>query len=403
MMRRSTQSPMKAEDGSGQLTTAKSPLPIPFTKPARTGRELTYVKEAIENDELAGGGRFLQACEAILQSETGCEGVLLTNSCTSALEMSLLLVDIGVGDEVIMPSHTFASTANAVALRGAVPVFVDIKGDTLNIDASKIEAAITPRTRAIMPVHYAGVACEMVSISEIAARHELAVIEDAAQGLCATYNGRPLGTIGQLGTLSFHATKNVVAGEGGALLVNDPNLIERAQNIREKGTNRRRFLNGDVDKYTWVELGSAYLPAEMSAAYLLAQLEEAKVITKNRLRLWNRYHQELKPLADQEFLTRPTVPAGCDHNGHIYYVLLPDSRGRNAVLQSLNQQGIGATTHFVPLDQAPAGAAFARTVDNLTVTQDAAGRLLRLPLFHDLTTQDQDRVLEALSDAVRAQ
>lgn len=375
---------------------------IPFTKPTLTGKEAQYLNQVIESGKLTGGGPFLQACEKWLQSKTGANRVLLTTSCTHALEISALLSGVGPGDEVIMPSFTFVSTANAFALRGAVPVFVDNRPDTLNIDETKIEAAITPRTKAIVPVHYAGISCEMDAIMDIADRHKLMVVEDSAQGLCASYKGKPLGTIGATGTFSFHETKNVVAGEGGALIVNDPELLERAQNIREKGTNRRQFLLGQVDKYTWVDVGSAFLPSELMAAFLLAQLEGAETLIADRLSLWNRYNDAFAPLEASEHLRRPVVPEGCVHNAHIYYVLLPDRAKRDAVLKTLMDAGIGASFHFVPLESAPAGRKHSRAAGSLATTKDTSGRLLRLPLYADMTKDDHDYVIQRTIDAATA-
>jgi dTDP-4-amino-4,6-dideoxygalactose transaminase len=374
---------------------------IPFTKPTLTGHEAEYVNQVIESGKLTGGGPFLQNCEAWLTEKTGAGRVLLTTSCTHALEISALLSGAGPGDEVIIPSFTFVSTANAFALRGATPVFVDNRPDTLNIDETKIEAAITPRTKAIVPVHYAGISCDMDAIMAIAEKHKLMVVEDSAQGLCSSYKGKALGTIGATGTFSFHETKNVVAGEGGALMINDPELVERAQNIREKGTNRRQFLLGQVDKYTWVDVGSAFLPSELMAAFLLAQLEGAETLTAQRLRLWDRYNEALAPLEAAERLRRPIVPEGCVHNAHIYYILLPDRAARDSVLGTLGEAGIGASFHFVPLESAPAGKKYARHHGSLKTTENTAGRLLRLPLYADLSEADQDYVVERLIEAVQ--
>ncbi|MCK9482637.1 MAG: dTDP-4-amino-4,6-dideoxygalactose transaminase, partial [Bacteroidia bacterium] len=323
-----------------------------------------------------------------------------THSCTAALEMSALLLDIKPGDEVIMPSYTFVSTANAFVLRGAIPVFVDIRPDTLNLDEKLIEEAITPRTRAIVPVHYAGVACEMDSIMAIARRHNLAVVEDAAQGVMASYKGRALGSIGDLGTFSFHETKNVISGEGGALLVNNPELALRAEIIREKGTDRSRFFRGEVDKYTWQEVGSSYLPGEVIAAFLWAQLEEADRITQQRLAIWDNYQQLLAPLAAEGLLTQPSIPDNCQHNAHMYYVILSAEADRQKVLEQLKQQGIGAVFHYVPLHSSPAGKGYTRTSGELKVTNDKAERLLRLPLWIGLTKEQQERTTQALHQAL---
>jgi len=329
-------------------------MKIPFNKPYMTGRELWLISQAHAAGHLSGDGRFTRQCHEWIQANIGCRKALLTHSCTAALEMSALLLDMQAGDEVIMPSFTFVSTANAFVLRGAVPVFVDIRPDTLNIDETLIEAAITPRTRAICVVHYAGVGCEMDAILAIAQRHGLAVIEDAAQGIFSTYRGKPLGSFGQLGSLSFHETKNVISGEGGALLVNDPSLVERAEIIREKGTNRSQFFRGQVDKYTWVDVGSSYLPGEIIAAFLAAQFEEADDIMRRRLALWDRYHAWAEPLEQQGSLRRPIIPADCVHNAHMYYLLLPSLEARTRFIEMLKQRDIGAVFHYIPLHSSPA-------------------------------------------------
>jgi dTDP-4-amino-4,6-dideoxygalactose transaminase len=369
---------------------------IPFNKPYMTGKELFYIAEAHFNGKLAGDGPFTKRCHAWLEERSGAKKALLTHSCTAALEMSALLLGIQPGDEVIMPSYTFVSTANAFVLRGGVPVFVDIREDTLNLDERLIEAAITSRTKAIVPVHYAGVACEMDAIMDIARRHGLKVVEDAAQGVMSTYKGRTLGSIGDLGAYSFHETKNVISGEGGALLVNDPQLALRAEIIREKGTDRSRFFRGEVDKYTWQEVGSSFLPGELVAAFLWAQLEEAQRITMGRLALWERYHQALAPLEERGVLRRPVVPAECHHNAHMYYVLLRAESNRQAVLETLKSSGINAVFHYVPLHSSPAGRHYGREHGGLPVTDSQAERLIRLPLWLDLTTVQQDRVIELI-------
>ncbi len=354
---------------------------IPFNWPYMTGKELYYIAEAHFNGRLAGDGPFTKNCHGWLEERTGCIKALLTHSCTAALEIAALLLDIEAGDEVIMPSYTFVSTANAFALRGAIPVFVDIRPDTLNIDETKIEAAITPRTKAIVPVHYAGVACEMDTIMDIAKRHNLWVVEDAAQGIMSTYKGRPLGSIGHLGAYSFHETKNIISGEGGALLVNDACFVERAEIIREKGTNRGQFFRGQVDKYTWMDIGSSYLPGEIIAAFLWAQMEEADLITQRRLTLWNLYHEALQELETAGKLRRPIVPAECQHNAHMYYVLLDSYATRTRVIKELSQQGINTVFHYVPLHLAPAGKRHSRVHGELINTEDLSDRLLRLPLW----------------------
>jgi dTDP-4-amino-4,6-dideoxygalactose transaminase len=360
---------------------------IPFNKPHLTGKELHHIADAHQRGQLAGDGYYTKRCSEWLEQTTGAKKVLLTHSCTAALEIAAMLADIKPGDEVIMPSYTFVSTANAFVLRGGVPVFVDIRADTLNIDETQIEAAITPRTRAIVPVHYAGVACEMDTIMDIAKRHNLLVIEDAAQGVMASYKGRALGSIGHLGAYSFHETKNVISGEGGALLVNDPSLVARAEIIREKGTNRSQFFRGWVDKYTWVDVGSSYLPGEIIAAFLWAQLEETQQITTKRLEIWNEYHLAFEPLEAEGRLRRPVVPAGCEHNAHMYYLLLKDLATRTAFIDAMKQQGINCVFHYVPLHSSPAGKKFGRAVGDMAVTNDLADRLVRLPVWVGLEAE----------------
>ena len=370
---------------------------IPFNKPFMTGRKLWYIAQAHTNGHLSGDGSFTKKCHAWLERTTGTQRALLTHSCTAALEMAALLAELEPGDEVIMPSYTFVSTANAFVMRGAVPVFVDIRPDTLNIDEGKIEAAITPRTRVIVPVHYAGVACEMDTIMDIARRHNLLVVEDAAQGILSTYKGRPLGSIGHMGTYSFHETKNIVAGEGGALLVNDPALAERAEIIREKGTNRSQFFRGQVDKYTWVDIGSSYLPGEVIAAFLWAQLEEAESINGRRMDLWNAYHAALAPLEAEGRLRRPYIPADCEHNAHMYYILLDSLEQRTAVIAGLKQLGISSVFHYVPLHSAPFGLTHSRHAGDMGNTNALSDRLLRLPLWVGLDG-GLDRVVRALRE-----
>lgn len=370
---------------------------IPFNWPHMTGKELYYIAEAHFQGRLAGDGPFTKRCHGWLEERTGCAKALLTHSCTAALEMAALLLDIQPGDEIIMPSYTFVSTANAFVLRGGIPVFVDIREDTLNLDEKLIEAAITPRTRAIAPVHYAGVACEMDTIMAIAERHGLKVVEDAAQGVMSTYKGRALGAIGHLGAFSFHETKNVIAGEGGALLVNDPALALRAEVIREKGTDRSRFFRGEVDKYTWQEVGSSFLPGELIAAFLWAQLEEADRVTRMRLESWDRYHALLEPLERKGLLRRPIVPQGCVHNGHMYYVLLADGVDRQRLLDEFKRQNINSVFHYVPLHSSPAGLRYGRVQgQGLPVTDRQSERLVRLPLWVGLTAQQQSKVAEVL-------
>jgi dTDP-4-amino-4,6-dideoxygalactose transaminase len=375
-------------------------LRIGFNRPALAGMELEYIAEAVAAGVTAGDGPFTRRCHAWLEARLGAPKALLTHSCTAALEMAALLFDLGPGDEVIMPSFTFVSTANAVVLRGATPVFVDIRSDTLNLDESLIEAAITPRTKAIFVVHYAGVGCAMDRIMDIAARHGLLVAEDAAQGLLSRHQGRPLGSVGHLAAISFHETKNVISGEGGALIVNDPCFIERAEVIREKGTNRTRFFRGEVDKYTWVDVGSSYLPSDLVAAFLFAQLEHANRLLDERRALWRRYHNGFAPLERDGQCRRPIVPAECDHNAHIYYLLLPDPEARDRVITALKTQDIHAPFHYVPLHTSPAGRRFGRTSGTLRHTEDLAARLLRLPLWYGMT-DEPDRVIAAIHALLR--
>jgi len=374
-----------------------SQIRIPFNKPHMVGKELWYIAQAHAAGQLAGDGPFTRKCRAWLEQRTGAKVALLTHSCTGALDMAAMLSGVGPGDEVIMPSFTFVSTANAFVLRGATPVFVDIRPDTLNIDESKIEAAISPRTRVIVPVHYAGVGCEMDTIMDIARRHKVMVIEDAAQGLMARYRGRPLGTFGQMATLSFHETKNVISGEGGALLVNDGALTERAEIIREKGTNRSQFFRGEVDKYSWVDVGSSFLPGEIIAAFLWAQLEEATRITTQRMLLWERYHEAFADLEGRDQLVRPTIPAEREHNAHMYYVLLANVEARTTFISGLRKKGIQAVFHYVPLHDAPAGRKYGRAVGDLRHTVELSDRLVRLPLWPDLGEQ-QHEVIRAVVD-----
>lgn len=372
---------------------------IPFNKPYMTGKELWYISQAHASGHLAGDGLFTKKCSAWLEQRIGCQKALLTHSCTGALEMAAMLADIQPGDEVIMPSYTFVSTANAFVLRGAIPVFVDIRPDTLNIDESKIEAAITPRTKAIVPVHYAGVGCEMDVIMDISRKHNLLVIEDAAQGIMSTYKGRPLGSIGHMAALSFHETKNIISGEGGALLINDPRFVERAEIIREKGTNRSQFFRGQVDKYTWSDFGSSYLPSELVAAFLWAQMEEADSITRHRLEIWDTYHRFFGQAEKSNKFRRHVVPAGCTHNAHMYYLLLPDLERRTRFISRLKEQGIGAVFHYVPLHSSPFGQQAARSHGEMTYTNDLSDRLVRLPLWLGLEEMQAEviqQILEAL-------
>lgn len=373
---------------------------IPFNKPYMSGKELLYIAEANANNMLAGDGPFTKRCHSWLEKRSGCAKALLTHSCTGALEMAALLLDIKPGDEIIMPSYTFVSTANAFVLRGGVPVFVDIRADTLNLDERLIESAITSRTRAIAPVHYAGVACEMDAIMSIAKRYAVKVVEDAAQGVMASYKGRALGSIGDLGAFSFHETKNVISGEGGALLVNDHELVLKAEIIREKGTDRSRFFRGEVDKYTWQEVGSSFLPGELIAAFLWAQLEEADRITQERLASWQQYHALLEPLESKGILRRPIIPDGCQHNAHMYYVLLAPEIDRQKVLNEFKRNDIWSVFHYVPLHSSPAGRRYGRVHGSLDVTNAQSVRLVRLPLWVGLTERQQERVVDILKSAV---
>jgi dTDP-4-amino-4,6-dideoxygalactose transaminase len=366
---------------------------IPFNRPYLTGREFLYIREAVEAAQLAGHGRFTRRCHDWLQERFGSRRALLTQSCTAALEMAATLAGIEPGDEVIMPSFTFVSTANAFVLRGARPVFVDVRPDTLNIDERLIEPAITPRTKAIVPVHYAGVACAMDVILDIAGRHDLLVIEDAAQAFGATWRGRPLGTLGHLSTLSFHETKNVISGEGGALLVNDEKFVARAEVLWEKGTDRLRFHRGEVSRYTWVDVGSSYLPSEITAAFLWAQLEAADAIVAGRREIWRAYDERSAGLPA---VTRPHVPQECEHNAHMYYVLLDTDLDRTEVLRRLNAEGVNAVFHYVPLHSAPAGLRYGRTGSTMAVTDERSARLIRLPLWLGMDAPALDTVVRTL-------
>jgi dTDP-4-amino-4,6-dideoxygalactose transaminase len=373
---------------------------IPFNRPLVAGHELEYIRQAIANRHLSGNGPFTVRCQEWLQRRLGAPKALLTHSCTAALEMAAILAGVGPGDEVIMPSFTFVSTANAFVLRGATPVFVDIREDTCNIDQSLIESAITPKTKAIVPVHYAGVACDMDRIGAIARQHHLMLIEDAAQGVMSTYRGRPLGTLSDLAALSFHETKNVIAGEGGALVVNDERWALRSEVVWEKGTNRTQFFRGSVDKYTWVDIGSSYLPSEINAAFLLAQLEAADDITARRLEIWACYHEAFEQCEREGIVRRPIVPAECHHNAHMYYLLFRDAAHRVAVQAHLRDAGVDAVFHYVPLHSSPAGRTYGRTAGSMTVTDSVAGRLLRLPLWVGMTEDDIHRVAQHVSRAL---
>ena len=357
---------------------------IGFNVAPFTGKEFDYIREAISAEHICGDGMFTKKCSKWIEEQTGTAKALLTTSCTHATEMAALLLDIRPGDEVIMPAYTFVSTADAFVLRGAVPVFVDIRPDTMNIDETLIEEAITEKTKAIVPVHYAGVACEMDTIMDIARRHQLAVVEDAAQGVCAWYKGRALGTIGDYGCFSFHETKNFSMGEGGALLIRDPEKIEDAEILREKGTNRSKFFRGQIDKYTWVNYGSSYLPSDMNAAYLWAQLEVADQITADRMRSWNLYRELLSPLAEEGILELPVVPEGCVHNAHMFYVKAADLEERTRLIAFLKEAEIQSVFHYIPLHTAPAGRKFGRFHGGDRYTTKESERLLRLPLYDGL-------------------
>jgi dTDP-4-amino-4,6-dideoxygalactose transaminase len=367
---------------------------IPFNRPTLAGKEIDHIHRALAQGQLAGDGEFTKRCERWLADFIGARAVLLTHSCTAALEMAIMLTGIEPGDEVIMPSFTFVSTANAVVLRGGVPVFVDIRPDTLNLDERLVAAAITQRTKALLPIHYAGVPAEMDALTEIAMRDNLVVIEDAAQALGSKYRGRNAGSIGQLAAFSFHETKNVISGEGGALAINDPNLIEHAEIIRDKGTNRKRFLRGQIDKYTWVDIGSSFLPGELVAAFLYGQLEQRASIQKDREQSWQAYDAALLPYRERGLLT-PVVPAHCQSNRHLYYVLMPSPRLRSQLIARMNADGINAPFHYVPLHNSPAGKKFARTSGSLAHTEDLSARLVRLPLFPRMGTTIK-RVIERI-------
>jgi len=367
---------------------------IPFNKPYLTGKEKARLDEAFADGKFSGDGPFTKKCQAVLEQMTGAKKALLTHSCTAALEMAAILADIQPGDEVIMPSYTFVSTANAFVLRGGIPVFVDIRADTLNIDESLIEKAITPKTKAIVPVHYAGVACEMDAIMDIAGRRKLLVIEDAAQGVGASYNGKPLGSIGHLGCFSFHETKNIHCGEGGALLINDEKYILRSEIIREKGTNRSRFLRGQVDKYTWVDIGSSFLPSDLNAAFLLAQLEDTQAITQRRLDIWNIYHNGFARLEDHSHLKLPTIPGDCSHNAHMYYALTETNELRDNLIDFLKQNGVSSVFHYVPLHQSEYARRTFQNHFELPETEDLAQRLVRFPMFFDLQNAQLEKIIK---------
>ena len=373
-------------------------LRIPFNKPFLTGRETDYIRQAVESGKISGNGAFTQKCQRFFEQRYGFRKVLLTTSCTDALEMAAILSDVGPGDEVIVPSFTFVSSALAFVRQGAKIVFADSRPDNPNLDLRKVAALITPRTRVLVVVHYAGVACDMEAAMALAAKYRLLVVEDAAQAIDATYRGRPLGGLGHLGCFSFHETKNIIAGEGGALAINDERFMRRAEIIWEKGTNRAEFFRGEVNKYGWVDTGSSFLPSEIIAAFLWAQLEEAESVTQGRLRSWQIYHDLLAPLEDQARLRRPIVPAECSHNAHMYYILLPDTPTRDGLMHELRGRGIYAVFHYVPLHSSPAGRRLGRTPQELPVTDSVAGRLLRLPLWSGISVDEQATVVSAIAD-----
>ena len=369
---------------------------IPFNVPPFLGTETNYIAKAIENHKICGDGPFTKECHQWLEKKTGAAKALLTTSCTDALELAALLLDIQPGDEVILPSFTFCSTADAFALRGAKLVFVDIRPDTMNIDETKIEDAITEKTKAIVPVHYAGVACEMDTITEIARRHNLAVVEDAAQAVMSEYKGQALGAIGDYGCYSFHETKNYSMGEGGAILIKNPEKIEDAEILREKGTNRSVFLRGQIDKYTWVNYGSSYLPSDMNAAYLWAQLEEADKINNDRLASWQKYYDAFEELEKEGFVQRPVIPEGCKHNAHMFYLKAKDLEERTALISFLKENGVLAVFHYIPLHSAPAGQKFGVFHGEDKYTTAEANRLLRLPMYYGLTDSDISKVIDTV-------
>lgn len=369
-------------------------MPIGFNKPPLTGNEQQYVLQAMQSNKISGDGYFGKKCQAWFEENLGCQKTLLTPSCTAALEMAAILIDIQPGDEVIMPSYTFVSTANAFVLRGAKILFVDIRPDTMNIDETLIESAITPNTKAIVPVHYAGVACEMDAIIEIAIRHGLFVVEDGAQGMMSTYKGKPLGTIGHLGVFSFHETKNYTSGgEGGLLIINDERFLQRAEVIREKGTNRSQFFSGMVDKYTWVDVGSSYLPSELQSAFLWGQLEKAEEINQNRIATWNAYHQAFMPLQQADLVDLPIIPDHCQHNAHMYYLKLKDLDKRTEFIEQLKANDINAVFHYIPLHSARAGQKFGEFIGKDQYTTTESERLVRLPMYFGMGRADLESII----------
>ena len=369
---------------------------ISFNVPPYVGNELTYIKEAVDSYKICGDGQFTKKCNAWLEEKFNAQKALLTTSGSTALDMALLLCDLKPGDEVILPSYTFSSTANAPVLAGAKLVFVDIRPDTMNIDENKIEAAITKKTKVIIAVHYAGISCEMDTILDIARRHNLMVIEDAAQGVMSTYKGKALGTMGDFGCYSFHETKNYSMGEGGALVINNPAYNEKAEILREKGTNRAKFFRGQVDKYTWVDFGDSYLPSELNAAYLWAQLEVADEINDNRLATWNAYYEAFKPLEEKGYIELPTIPVGCVHNAHMFYIKLKDLEARTDFIEALKKDGVNCVFHYIPLHSAPAGHKFGRFDGEDEYTTKESERLVRLPLYYNLTLEDREHVIDSV-------
>lgn len=369
---------------------------IPFNKPFLIENELNYIKDAINQGILRGDGTYTKKCHTFLEQKLGCKKVLLAHSCTAALEMAAILLDIKADDEIIMPSYTFVSTANAFVLRGGVPVFVDIRPDTLNIDENLIEAAITEKTKAICVVHYAGVSCEMDKIIEIAKKYNLYIVEDAAQALNSTYKGRQLGTIGDIGCFSFHETKNVISGEGGALVINNEKFIERAEIIREKGTNRSKFFRGQVDKYTWVDIGSSFLPSDMIAAFLYSQLENMDKINKKRLQIWDKYNEFFKQY--DNIVRRPFIPDNCTHNAHMYYVLFKSLNERTKFIDFMKQNQINTVFHYIPLHSSPAGMKYCKTIGKMDVTNNISDTLVRLPMFYELSKMDMDKIFSLCTE-----
>jgi dTDP-4-amino-4,6-dideoxygalactose transaminase len=370
---------------------------IPFNKPFMSGRELKFIRQAHAASHLSGDGPFTKKCEAWLKSRTRCRRALLTHSCTGALEMAGILAGLRPGDEVILPSYAFVSTANAFVLRGAVPVFVDIRPETLNIDERKIEQAITPRTKAIVALHYGGVSCEMDTMLAIARKRRLLLIEDAAQSILCAYKGRPLGSMGDFGVFSFHETKSIISGEGGALLVQDGRFVRRAEIVREKGTNRSQFLRGRTDKYTWQDIGSSYLPSDIIAAFLWGQLGIAEGIVKRRMRLWQAYHRAFEDLEKRGKVRRPVVPAHCRYNAHLYYLLLPTRQKRDRFIREMGRRGIGVVFHYVPLHSSRAGRRFARSAGSMKRTDELSGRLVRLPLWIGLERHLDETIAQMIS------